>query len=174
MAFYPQLKGAALVAHQKMVAVLRQRAMKELSLPAASIVLRSIRPQDVGLSTAVWSFSITSTTLYNTIINDFTILDNRFVGINGVFYDPATALVGTTTELISQLRITRMGALKREWNIQEISSQDDKVEYVDDPIVVDQNTTLKVEAFNATTSTDPNHEIGFKGMVAEKRGLLIA
>ena len=166
MAFYPELKGPPLQAYNDMVNNLLSRGATQLNLQPKQLVLRSLIPEDVGLSSPVWSFSVTSTNAFNTII-DAVIQDNRFIGINGIFYDPST-------ELISELRLTRMGALKRQWNIQEIPSQDDKVEYVDDPIIVDQTTTLKVEAFNQTTSTDGSHEIGFKGAVVEKRGLLIA
>lgn len=166
MAFYRQLRGPALQAYNEMLNEMLARAVRELNLSRPELVLRSIRPEDVELANPVWAFSVTTTTGWNTLVDD-TIEDNRFVGIIGVHYDPGT-------ELISQLRISRKGALKRLWNIQEIPSTENKVEYVDDPIIVDQNTTLKIEAYNSTSSTDATHEITFKGAVVEKRGLLVA
>ncbi len=167
MAFYRELRGPALQAYNEMLKEMLARATKELNLTRPELVLRSLKAQDFDLSSAVWAFAVTSTVAFNTIVDDVQITDNRFVGINGIHYDPST-------ELVSEVRVTRKGALKRQWNIQSIPSNEDKLEYVDDPIIVDQNTTLKIEVFNSTTSTDATHEITFKGAVVEKRGLLFA
>lgn len=167
MAFYRQLKGPALQAYNEMLKEMLVRATKELNLTRQELILRSLKAEDFGLSAPVWSFAVTSTNAFNTIVSDVTITDNRFVGVNGMHYDP-------TTELISEVRLTRKGALKRQWNIQSIPSNEDKLEYVDDPIIVDQNTTLNIAVYNRTTSTDATHELTFKGAVVEKRGLLFA
>lgn len=162
--FYPELKGNALKAYVDMVTSLKQKASSELGLSAKELIIRPLKPTDVELSNEVWEFSLASANDWNTEINAQTIDDNRFVGINGVFNNEAAA-IGT------QLRITREGSVARIWNIQAIKNFEEKVGYVDDPITMDQNTSLTLEVYTRTAATVDG--IGLIGAVAEKRGMVI-
>lgn len=165
MAYYFQLTGAALEAYRTMLADLREKAMRELKLGPNDIVVRPIRPEDLGLSTPEWTFNIASGTAWNTMINAATISADRFVGINGV-------LLAESGELaVSQLKITRMGQVKRYWQIQGVNYLEDAVIFFDDPITVDQKTPITIEGYGVTT--DSAFKCIFLGAVAERKGMLI-
>ena len=169
MAFYEKLEGAALDAYVKMVRLLKEKAMMELKLPETELVFRPLRPDDLGI-TGKWTWDVASTA-WTTIRSAYTIADNTFVGINGVCY-PVERWTGDTAKAISQLRITREASVAREWNIQGIPHLESQTVFVDDPITVDQNTSIKIEAYGiSTNSTDP---LILHGAVVERRGLVIS
>ena len=164
MALYEKLAGPALEAYRKMAAKLFRKAMKELKLSRDQLTFRMLRPEDLGLSTPVWTFNISSANAWNTII-DTTIADCRFVGIHGV-------LIGESgTSVVTQLKVTRMGEDVRYWQIQDVNFLESPVVYFDDPITVDQNTSITIKAY--ATATDSDWRCSFLGIVVEKRGLLV-
>jgi len=155
MAFYEKLEGPALVAYTKTLNIVKTRAIQE----------RMLRPEDLGLSTPVWTFNISSANAWNTIIDNAQIADSRFVGIYGL-------LLGESgTSVVTQLKVTRMGEVVRYWQIQDVNFLESPVIYFDDPITIDQNTTIKIEAY--ADATDSEWRATFLGVVAEKRGLLV-
>lgn len=164
MAFYQNLEGPALDAWKKTVKVLRTRAISELKLPEEEVIVRSLRPEDIGMSTSASTFNI-STTGWNTLIDNKTINDNRFVSINGI-------LLGESgTSVVTQLKVTRMGEDVRYWQIQDINFLESPLVYFDDPVTIDQNTSLTIKAF--ALATDSEWRCTFLGVVAEKKGLLV-
>jgi len=164
--YYKKLEGPALEAYRAMVAKLKEKAMKELKLGPDEIVIRPLRPEDIGLSTPEWTFNLSSSGAWNTVIDNKTISDNRFVGINGVLVEESGEMAGT------QVKITRMGQDVRYWQIQGANMTEDSTLYFDDPVTIDQNTTLTVQIY--ARSTDSDFQLCFLGAVAEKRGVLIA
>lgn len=165
MAYYEKLEGAALQAYREMVRTLKEKAMKELKLSEGELITRMLRSDDIGASVASSTFNV-SAAGWNTIIDSKTVADNRFVGINGVL------VAESGTSVVSQLRITKMGDIKRYWVIQDVNFLESPVVYFDDPITVDQNTTIKVEAYGM--ATDSEWRCNFIGAVVEKKGLLVA
>ena len=165
MGTYPKFEGVPVVAYNKMVAELQARAKKELGLPDSEIVTRALRPEDLGLSTPRWTFTLSSTGSYIAMINTISILDNRYVGINGVFYTNANPTV-------DQLRITRAGSVARVWNIQEAQYNENDSIWVDDPVTAGQNETLLIEQFASNATTQSAELIGFYGVTVEKRGIV--
>lgn len=163
-AAYQELKGPPLSAQKKMVEDLKKRAMKELKLPANEIVIRNLRPTDLGLSNPAWTFNISSAGLWNTMVN-ITVADSRFIGINGIVY------LETSAQSISELKITRMATIAKYWNIEGAILCENPYQFIDDPIIIDQNTNLTIEGY--ATGTNATEKMGFLGAVAEKRGLLI-
>lgn len=161
--FYANLAGVTLDAYQMMKDFLFNRAKSELKLSDQDVITRPLRPEDLGLSTAEWTFT-TSGTGWQTLVSAVTIADCAFIGINGVSY------LQSGTQGITQLRITRAGSKTRYWQIQGINLQENPVVYADDPFTVDQNTTITIEGYVLSTGTE---KLGLIGMVAEKRGLLI-
>ncbi|MCD6493900.1 MAG: hypothetical protein J7K36_08950 [Archaeoglobaceae archaeon] len=165
MAFYEKLEGPALEAYRTTLTKVRSKAMEELKLGPEEIVTRMLRPEDLGLSTPVWTFNISSSDAWNTIIDNATISDNRFVGIYGV-------LLGESgVSAVTQLKVTRAGEDVRYWQIQDINFLESPQIYFDDPVTVDQNTTITIKAY--ATATDSDWRCSFLGVVAEKKGLLV-
>lgn len=162
-AIYLKLEGPPLDAQKKMIENLKRRAMKMLNLPASEIVMRALRPTDLDLSTPEWSFNITSGQ-WNTMVN-ITVADNRFIGINGIVY------LETSSQSISELKITRMGKVAKYLNIEGIILCENPYQFIDDPVIVDQNTNITIEGYGI--GTNATEKMGFLGAVAEKRGLLI-
>ncbi len=165
MTQYHELKGTPLDAYNKCCNEILSRAQVQLGLPREEIILRDLRSDDVGV-TGKWKFSVTNTAGWNNLVNTYTIADNRFICISGIFTEESTPAVHS-------IRITRAGSVARWWNVQRVGLQDDNELHVDDPIIVDQNTTVTIEGYNALTTTTTAEEIGFIGCVAEKRGLVI-
>ncbi|MCD6138676.1 MAG: hypothetical protein J7J91_08970 [Deltaproteobacteria bacterium] len=164
MAFYTKLEGPALDAWRATQRILVARAMKELKLGRDEIVVRDLIPQDLGLSTPVFTFNISSTG-WNTIVNETAIADNRFISINGI-------LLGESgTSVVTQLKVTRAGQDVRYWHIQDINYMESPIVYFDDPITVDQNTTITIKAY--ATATDSDWRCTFLGKVVERKGLLV-
>lgn len=170
MTFYGDLKGTPLDARNKCCNEVQRRAQNQLGLPREEIILRPLRSVDIGYSTDKFKSSITTTLGWNNLVTTYTVADNRFVCISGMFTEESTPT------RIHHVRITRAGSVSREWNVQRVSLQDDNQMFVDDPIIIDQNTQLSIEAYNGlltTTSANTWEEFGFIGCVAEKRGMLI-
>ena len=173
MAWYPELKGPALDAYRKMVATLVAKAQKELNLPRDEIVVRDLRPEDIGASSADFYVG-TKATDWLALVDNATISDNRFVGICGVqLQDTAgTNSLGLEVEpAISQIKVTRKGAVTRYWVVKPVWSFESRVGYTDEPVTIDQNTTVTIEAWARTASSLKGFTL--LGAVAEKRGLLV-
>ena len=166
MGAYPKFEGVAVQAYDKMVSDLRERAKRELGLPDSEIVIRSLRPEDLELSTPQWTFSCATTGSYVLMLATASIYDNTFVGINGVCYANATPTV-------DQLKIVRAGSDARIWNIQECLGNENKTIWFDDPVTIGQNEVLDVYYYSATATTVAGELICFLGAVAEKRGILV-
>lgn len=172
MAFYTELKGPALEAYHRMKEVLIDKAMKELNLPRSMLIIRQLRSpdmtgSDISATDEQFRYGFNGgNSAFSTITNSTnTIADNRFIGINAVFNNEAI------TDAL-QVRIDREGTTTRFWQTKPIRHYRNIMGWVDDPVTVDQNTVLTVQAYSqtATTTTD----FGFMGVVVEKKGLLVA
>lgn len=162
---YPELKGTALDAYNKMVSKLYDKARTELGLEDKNLSFRPLRPEDIGLANPAWSLNCPTVNAWNTVISGISISDARFVGISGVFHNEA---VGEAT----QVRIKRMGSDIRYWDVTHVRNFDDNIGYADDPVTMDQNTTLTVDIYCTTASTLV--DFGFIGAIIEKKGLLVS
>ena len=170
MTFYTELKGVPLDARNKCCNECMRRAQEQLGLPREEIILRPLRPEDIGYSASKFKNSLTTTLGWNTLVNTYTIADNRFVCLTGVFTEESTPT------RVHQVKINRAGSDARIWNVQRVSVVEDNQMHVDDPIIIDQNTQLTITAYNGlltTTGTNTWEEFGFIGCVAEKRGMII-
>lgn len=162
-----ELKGAALDAYNELHTNLNERARRELGLSGADILSRSMIPTDVGLTNPFWTFSITGTSGWQTLIATQVISDNRFVGINGVSYDEGTPLFG-------DLEISRGGSDAKRWNVQNLPMVDDgATRHTDKPVTIGQNETLNIRGYNGTTSTNPSEVLILNGITVERKGLLL-
>jgi len=164
MTYYEKLEGPAMEAWRKSLSAIKQRAMTELKVGEEGIIVRQLRPDDIGASSNSSTFNVSSAG-WNTIINAAQIANNRFVSINGVL------VAESGTSVVSMLRVTRMGQVVRYWNVQDINFLQSPIIYFDDPITVDQNTSLTIEAYGM--ATDSSWRCNFLGNVAERKGLLV-
>ena len=140
------------------VAEIKRRAMKELGLPESEVIVRPLRPQDIGLSTPEWTDTAGSSAWADYV--DTTVGDQKFLLINGV---------QKTTSYADQLKITREGKVTAIWNIQACEKLRDRSLYFE-PVLCDQNTLLKIEHYGNSASTT---KLILFGAVAEPRGLNI-
>ena len=161
---YIKLEGPAKQAYDRMCNTLMNTAKQELGLSEKDLILRQLRPEDVGL-TGAWTVNL-SATGWITYIDAASIGNNRFIGINGIAI-PQSAVQGGT-----QVRITAQGQVLRWWQIQDANLTEDLVYYFDDPVeVVKQNTPLTVEVYcRAISATE---RIVLIGAVVEKEGILV-
>lgn len=174
MAWYPTLQGPALDAYRKMIAKLKAKATKELNLSETEVVVRDLRPEDLGASSADFYVG-TKATDWLELVSNQTIGDNRFVGINGIQIQDTTSTNDLGVELepaISQIKITRKGSVAAYWVVKPVWSFESRVGYTDNPITIDQNTTVTIEAWARTASSLKGFTL--LGAVVEKRGLLIS
>lgn len=169
--FYPELTGDALAAYNEMRNKLVQKAARELlgiswvpGMPIPEqLVVRPLRPEDLGLTNPEWYFASISTG-WNNLVDSKTIADNRFVGIYGVYLNEDAGE-------LEELKITREGTDTRYWPIAQIRYFESDTGYADDPVTIDQNTTVTIQGYVASASTITGFAL--LGLVAEKKGLLI-
>ena len=126
MTQYHELKGVPLDAYNKCCNEILRRSQEQLGLPREEIILRDLRSDDLGV-TGKWRFSVTTTSGWNNLVNTYTVADNRFICISGIFTE-----MGTPT--VHSIRITRAGSVARWWNVQRVGLQDDNEMHIDDPI----------------------------------------
>ena len=168
--FFNKLEGTSLDAYAEMVNELRKRAQTELKLRPEQVVVRDLRPEDIGLTRGVFTSTLTTVASWNKIINTYKVADNSFVGISGISYERITG-----TQAASHLRVTRATSKARYWNIQGINITENAQRFFDDPIIVEQNQVLTIEAFvpNVKANTTKAEDLILLGAVAERKGMLI-
>jgi len=166
VSFNLKLEGESLDAYNRMVTELEGKAMTQLGLPRSEIVVRPLRPEDMGFTTPQWAcpaIADSATNSWNNIINTYTIADNRFIGVMGLHRGFGQG----ATNAFSQLKITKAGKLARIWNIQAIEDFVGNTAYFSDYFTVDQNNVLTIQGYALVGTTD---KMVFLGAVAEKRG----
>lgn len=165
--FY-NLEGEALDAYNKKVEETVAKAMRELGLSRDQLIVRPLRAEDIGFSAPEFlkAIAAANTNAWNNIVNTVTIADNRFVIINGVNRGYGQG----TTNVFSQLRITKSGKTARIWNIQGVEDFIGNTVYFMDPVDINQNNLLTIEGYAVNNTTD---KLVMLGAVVEKRGLVI-
>ena len=167
--FYPELEGNALKAYEGMCAKLKSKAMSELGLGPDQVILRPLMATDIGYGEeGDWSQMSTGTTAgaagwtgSNQVV---TVPNGRWIGIHGI----STA---DTAGKLTQLRIQREGSDARYWDVSHIHAFQTQTGYADDPVTVDQNTSMTILNYARTASS--LNLTNLLGCVAEKRGMTI-
>lgn len=160
---FTELKGTPLAAVNQNLDNIIKMAMKELDLTMDKLTIRTLRPEDVGLSTSEWTFNLSATGENSDQINQ-TIADSRFVLIYGVKISQSVAQVST------RVKITRESKEAREWNVQGVNLTQDSQIFFADPVTINQNTGIQVDIF--TNTTNAAEKLGLIGCVVEKKGLV--
>ena len=123
---------------------LLEKATRELGVPADQIVVRDADPEDdFGLTNKVWTVTPSSANAYNTYINK-TIDDNKFVAIYGV--------AAVDADNVTLIKISSGAKTLDIWDISQVQALQNKVKVTKSPILVRQNTQIKIELY--ATSTD--------------------
>ena len=162
---YIELRGMELDSARKANDIVFNRAMKSLN-NKDDIEVRDLRPEDLKITNPAFTFSLTTTSNWHTVINNLTIDNQTWIAIYGVQYF-------NTSKLLTSVRITAGGALKMYRPIEGIEQTQNKILWFD-PVLIDQQQTLKVEAYNNTTTTNTAESLVFFGRVAEKAGKVLA
>lgn len=188
MAFHKKLEGLALQARNDAIKVMLERASVELNVPKENLVVRPLRPTDLGNLGGTWETVEIGTTLSE--LHNLSVGDNRWLSIYGLYMQPSiyntsvgsllsagtgpfiTAQI-TNNEEIHRLQISRKGSVVREWTINPIPFWESHTGYVDDPIIVDQNTNITTSFVASGASTLDGRAYALLGDVVERRGLVI-
>ena len=136
-----------------------QLAEQQLGLSRDQLTVRSLIPQDLGLTT--WSFNLAAVG-WNTVINT-NVGDNRFLCITGVSY------AGTACE---QIRVRVGASTVAHFSIEQVPGIT-TTHHVDiRPILAQQNLPVVIEGYaSAVAGTD---NVILEGVTIEKRGMVLA
>jgi len=119
-------------------------ATRELGVPADQIVVRDADPEDdFGLTNKVWTVTPSSANAYNSYINK-TVDDNKFVAIYGV--------AAVDADNVTLIKFTSGAKTLDIWDISHVQALQNKLRVTKSPIIVRQNTQIKIELY--ATSTD--------------------
>lgn len=137
-----------------------QLAVQQLGLPESELTIRSLIPQDLGLTT--WSLNLAAVGWNNGVINT-NIADNRFCCITGVSYS------GSACE---QIRIRVGASTVAQFSIQQVPMITTTHHIDISPVLAQQNLPISVDAYaSAISATD---EVIFSGVTIERAGMLLA
>jgi hypothetical protein len=166
MTFYTDLTGTAMLAWKEGSDKIKAKAAGELGLNTNGLVIRMLRPEDLGSTYPWWVCNLVATNTWTvfTGASTYTVADNRFCYVGGVYFNGAS---GT----LHQIRITRQQSTTRYWVVSPLRGFISKTGYADDGWTVDQNTMMTIEGIASSVSTLT--DVDFVGLTAEKRGLLI-
>ena len=134
-------------------------AEQQLGIPRSELVMRGLRPEDLGLTTS-WSFTSTAINTWENWVTA-TVADNTFIAIEGVAYG------GTS---FSQIRINAGAATSALWNLNFVAGLQSQLWYSASPIIAQQNQPVVIDVISNAVATET---IGLMGTVVERRGMLI-
>lgn len=137
-----------------------QLAIQQLGLPESELTVRSLIPQDLGLTT--WSLNLATVGWNNGVINT-AIADNRFLCITGISY------AGTAAE---QIRIRVGASIVAQFSIQQVPGITTTHHIDIAPVLAQQNLPVSVDVYASVVSV--TDAVIFEGVTVEKRGLLLA
>ena len=156
----PTFRGTPSVGAVAGVTDIMAMAEQQLGLPRSELVMRGLRPEDVGLTTS-WNFTSTAV---NTWENWFStvVADNTFIAITGVSYG------GTN---FAQIQISAAASTSGYFNLSFISGLESQLWYAAQPIIAQQNQLISAQVISKAAQV--TESINLMGTVVERRGLLI-
>ena len=121
------------------------------------LVVRTLKPRDLGVDSDTWSFSINAGV--NTIVNH-ELDDKTMIVILGVFDNSANPVV-------TELRFGSNAGYVEDVEVEQMFAFTEPVLIFDRPIMVSPGSVIKIEAVAKDTGTE---ELGFIGFVIEPEG----
>lgn len=138
-----------------------QLAIQQLGLPESELTIRSLIPQDLGLTT--WSVNLASANAWNSGVISTNVADNRFLCITGVSY------AGTAAE---QIRVQVGASTVAQFSIEQVPGITTTHHIDITPILAQQNLPVSVDIYASAISATDN--VILEGVTIEKRGMLLA
>ncbi len=136
-------------------------AQQQLGLPESELTVRSLIPQDLGLTT--WSLNLANANAWNTGVINTNVADNRFLCITGVSY------AGSAAESVR----VRVGASTvAHFSIEQVPGITTTHHIDITPILAQQNLPVVVDVYASAVSATDN--VILEGTTVEKRGMLLA
>ena len=121
------------------------------------LVVRTLRPKDLGIDSDTWSFSLSAGS--NTIV-DHELDDKTMIVILGVFDN-------TAIPLISEPKFGSNAGYVEDVELEQMFAFTEPVLIFDRPIMVSPGSVIKIEAIAKDAGTE---ELGFIGFVIEPEG----
>jgi len=119
-------------------------ASRELGVARENLVVRDSDPKtDFGLTNSVWEATLSTANTYTDVV-DTTIADNRFVAIYGI---------NRATDNFSLVKFVSGAKTLDIWNTENIYNLRNQIKVVRSPIVLRQNTPIKIQVYATTTGT---------------------
>jgi len=131
------------------------------TIPVKELVIRTLTPRDLGLTTDEWSFTVNAGE--NTIVN--TKLDDKtLIVIYGIFNL-------SSSPVITRVKFGTNAVTKEDVNIEDMYLYDYKATMLAEPIVFQPGSQVVVKAVAMSTTTAGTKErLGFIGFVVEQAG----
>ena len=136
-------------------------AMQQLGLPESELTIRSLIPQDLGLTT--WSLNLAAANAWNAGVINTSVADNRFLCITGVSYAGAAA---------EQIRVRVGASTVAQFSIEQVPGITTTHHIDISPILAQQNLPVVVDVYASAVSATDN--VILEGTTVEKRGMLVA
>jgi len=134
-------------------------ASSQLGIPASELVTRSLRPQDIGLTS--WNHTSTAANVWDNFATA-TVADNTFIAFGGVSYG------GTN---FSQMRINAGASVSGIWPLAFIAGLVSQVYYAPQPVIAQQNQPVIIDIISKGVATEA---VNIMGTVVERAGITIA
>jgi len=134
-------------------------ASQQLGIPASQLVVRSLRPEDLGLTA---SFNVTAAGVGWTNMVNTAVADNTFISFDGCSYG------GTN---FSQLRIQAGARTAEYWPLTWIAGLQSQVFYDTTPTIAQQLQPVIIDVYAKAAATE---SIDIMGTVVERRGMVVA
>jgi len=136
-------------------------AKQQLGLPESELTVRSLIPQDLGLTT--WSLNLAVANAWNSGVINTSVADNRFLCITGVSYS------GTAAE---QVRVRVGASTVAQFSIEHVPGITTTHHIDISPILAQQNLPVVVDVYSSAISGTDN--VILEGTTVEKRGMVVA
>ena len=147
--------------------VAKINSMKQDALQLASglihttnLVVRPIRPKDLGLSTDEWTFNLSAGS--NTVSKELN--DKTMIVIYGIYNE-------STTPVTTEVKFGSPAETKEDVYIEDMYMYDVPAEILENPIVFQPGTTAEIEII--AKGDNSTEKLGFLGFVVEPAGLNI-
>ena len=138
-----------------------QLAVQQLGLPESELTIRSLIPQDLGLTT--WSLNLANANAWNAGVISTSVADNRFLCITGISY------AGTAAESV---RVQVGASTVAQFSIEQVPGITTTHHIDIAPILAQQNLSVVVDVYASAVSATDN--VILEGTTIEKRGMLLA
>ncbi|MCL7388728.1 MAG: hypothetical protein LZ173_02160 [Thaumarchaeota archaeon] len=131
------------------------------TIPVKELVIRTLTPKDLGLTTDEWSFTVNAgeNTIVNTKLDDKTLI--VIYGIFNLSSSPVTVRLKFGTNAVT----------KEDVDVQDMYVYDYKATMLAEPIVFQPGSQVVIKAVTMSTTTAGTKErLGFLGFVVEQAG----